>query len=36
MYMLDFGNISALERGRIIDFFAGGGTLQNPFRFFDA
>jgi hypothetical protein len=36
MYMLDFENVSALSRGRMIDFFAGGGTLQNPYRFFDS
>ena len=36
MYMLDFSNVSALHRGRMIDFFAGGGTLHNSLRFFDS
>jgi hypothetical protein len=35
MYLLDFNNVSAFNRGRTIDFFAGGGTLQNNFKFFD-
>ena len=35
IYLLDFNNVSGFDRGRMIDFFAGGGTLQNNFKFFD-